>query len=115
MPVIYREQVGRPLTWAEVDANFRTLLEQATAVTYAVRFDIAQTLNAAQQAQAQANMGLGSAATVSTSSILSSAAAATDATIAALKGAANGLAPLGADQKVPSANLPDFTNASNLI
>lgn len=68
MSIVYREGLGRPLTWQELDGNFREVegITQSTAddIKRAVASDIAAAQNAASDAQSSANQAAASAGVV---------------------------------------------------
>lgn len=68
MSIVYREGLGRPLTWQELDGNFREVegITQSTAddIKRAVASDVTAAQNAASDAQSSANQAATSAGVV---------------------------------------------------
>ncbi|MGL5282516.1 MAG: hypothetical protein ACRC8W_12355 [Plesiomonas shigelloides] len=68
MSIVYREGLGRPLTWQELDGNFREVegITQSTAddIKRAVAADVTAAQNAASDAQSSANQAAASAGVV---------------------------------------------------
>lgn len=97
---VWRLQAAGPVVWKRLDAKAaaEAAAAAAAAAAHAARTDNPHATTAAQ---------VGAYTTAQADAAISSGA---DSRIANARGAPNGVAPLGTDQKVPAANLPSYVD-----